>query len=615
MAAAAVLLFGVAGGLVGWKLRQVASDLKSARSILHRVETEVSDGRLAAARSDLATAQVLVARANARVYGGIEFDLVDWLPVVHQNIRSLRGSVGLAYKMVNGGVQVLASAQPLQGPGGRLELSLRHGGIPLATVVATQQATTGLASVLPAPDESPSDSLLVGPVADLQRTVQDEAVKRRAQLEVLARGMTLLDEMAGANGPRRYLIAVANTAEERGAGGMILSFGELDAAGGQFKLGPFGSVDKLTPGTHPVAAPADLPADYERRWDGYSYDSNFRQATLAADFPTVAPMLAQLYTSSTGKPVDGVIQIDPSGLAAILEGTGPVLVPGVGMVSARNVVDLTMNQAYFRFPNNDQRRDVLSNVARACFDKLLNGEYPSLRHLASALSDSVAGRHVLMWTEHQAGAQQLRFFDADGALPDPSRNYLSLTVQNMSGNKLDYYLDTAMDVRSIKAPPGDSRRFLDVTVTLHNTAPLDGTLPYVFGPFEPPLVRGRYHGVVSLYVPAGTALLGADGPAATVPAVYSEGGREAVSFEVNTDAGRTDRIVLRLALGPQLTGDGELLLVPQARIRPTSVSVHVGRGDGGGLVGRVTLDRAWLLRPDHRPVPASGPKTAEAGVD
>jgi len=603
-----VLVLGAAGLVAALRFRQAASDLRTARDILRRVEVEVSDGRLAEARSELGNAQNVIARANNRVYGGVEFDLIDWLPVVHQNVRALRSSVGLAYTMVNGGAQILTSAKSLQGPTGRLEVSLTKGSIPLSTVVDTEQATAQLASSLPGKAQKLDSNLLIGPVAKLQRSVRDEATKRRTQLEVLARGMALLDDMAGASGPRHYLIAVANTAEERGAGGMVLSYGELDAADGKFTLGKFEHVDALPPVAKPVGT--TLPDDYRQRWDGYPYATNFRQATLGADFPTVAPVLGQLYTASSGKAVDGVIQIDPAGLAAIVANTGPVDVPGLGQVTAQDLVDYSVNRAYFQFPDRDQRQSVLGDVARAAFDKLLSGEYPSLRRLASDLSDSVAGRHILMWTDDEVAATQLRFFDADGALPPASSNYLALTVQNMSGNKLDYYLGTSLDVHSVAAPAGDGRRFVDVAVRVANDAPPDGTLRYVFGPFTPNLKRGRYHGVVSLYVPTGTAFRGADGPSSTPPAVYTEGGREVVSFEIDTDAGRADTFVLHLALLPVSSDASSLLLVPQARIRPTRVTVALDQGRAGMVRGDVVLDQSWQLAPSLPAVPASGPKLA-----
>src|SRR5690606_32981303 len=105
----------------------------------------------------------------------------------------------------------------------------------------------------------------------------------------------------------------------------------------------FGDIDELAV---PGPLPDDVvPADYRTRWEGFDHLERFRQANLAADYTVVAPVLEELYRQATGLPVDGVIQIDPSGLAAILEGIGPVQVEELGEVRADNVVSLTLNEA------------------------------------------------------------------------------------------------------------------------------------------------------------------------------------------------------------------------------------------------------------------------------
>ena len=608
---AAVLI--VAGVIAALQLRRAASDLKQARDILRTVETQVTEGHLAEAQANLSHAQTIIAHANGSVYGGLEYTIIGWIPVVHQNLTAIRSSVGLAYTMVNGGSQILATAKPLQGANGRLDVSLVNGRVPLQTLVAVEAQTAQLATVLPGRDTHVSGTWLLGPVEDLQRTVHDEAVKRQSQLEVLSRGMALLDEMAGANGPQRYVIGVANTAEERGAGGMILSYGELDGANGQFTLGKFDHVDGLPPLYKPVGT--TLPDDYRARWDGFAYDTNFRQSTLSADFPTVAPVVSQLYAASTSLANNGVIQIDPAGLAAILKNTGPVQVDGVGLVGAQNVVDYSINQAYFQYPDRDARQSILGDIAHAAFAKLLAGQYPSLRQMATDISSAVAGRHILMWSQDNVAATQLRFFDADGALPAANSNYVSLAVLNLSGNKLDYYLDTSLDLRTSTTRASTSLREIDATVKITNTAPPDGTLRYVFGPFNANEVRGRYHGVVSLYVPAGTTLVGSDGQASTSPGVYSENGHEVISFEINTDAGATNTITLHLAMVPAPANDPTLVLVPQPRVRPTAVTVALTGPGSGPIQGSVVLDHAWALSPGAPPAPASGPALAGSRTD
>lgn len=606
------MILVVAGAFAALRIYRVGKDLSASRDLLAKVQNEIEEGQLGQARIDLAAAQSRLARANSSIYGGLDLSVVDWLPVVHQNVAVLRQSVSLAYTMVSSGSQILTSAAPLAGPDGKLELPLKQGGIPLQTSVATQQAVADLAQGLPsevATGGLTSEALLLPQVKGLRGSIYHQAITRKAQLTNLSHGMDLVNEMIGADGPRRYLLAIANTAEERGSGGMILSFGELDSSGGRFRLGPFGSVDKVP---LPGAVDNNLPADFKQRWDGYPYDSNWRQANLGADFPTVAPVLSQMYQASTGKPVDGVIQIDPSGVAALLRGTGPVDVPGLGTVSADDVVDFTLNRAYFQFPDRTQRQDALGDVARAALDRLLSGNYPSMRTLARALADSADGRHILMWSDDQATVQNLRYFDVQGALPPPRRRAFSLAVENMGGNKLDYYLDTALQLRSRPSPRGDVRPYIDATVTVHNAAPPDGTLPYVFGPapFYPDLRRGQYHGIVSLYVPSGTELVDPrPGPDFSEPASDSEAGHQVISFEVDVDAGATVRIPLRLALLPDQRSRS-VVLVPQPRVRPTKVSVDLVGSGGRPVKGRVPMTRTWLLMPGSRPVVAGGPTVA-----
>ena len=51
----------------------------------------------------------------------------------------------------------------------------------------------------------------------------DAAAERQPQLDAVSRGLELLGDIAGTDAPQRFLIAVANTAEMRGGGGMILA--------------------------------------------------------------------------------------------------------------------------------------------------------------------------------------------------------------------------------------------------------------------------------------------------------------------------------------------------------------------------------------------------------
>ena len=310
---ASVALLLVFGGLAAYRLAGIAQDLRRARTLIESAGNHIEQGQLGSARSELATAQRLLISANGDLYARPELDLVEWVPVVGENIQSLRGSVGIALQMVNGGKELLDLTKPLENTDGKLEVPLRHGTIPLDTVEAAQRDASALASVLPGTSEEPTSDRLLGPVADLQHKIYAQAGRRRSQLDNVGRALTILEDMAGANGPRRYLIIVANSAEMRGSGGMPLSYGVLESSGGTFSLGDFGGIDDLVLGTPIDPASLSLPQDYLTRWQGQQPTLLWRNTTLAPELSFDAPAMEAMFTAKTTLPVDGVIQIDPQG--------------------------------------------------------------------------------------------------------------------------------------------------------------------------------------------------------------------------------------------------------------------------------------------------------------
>ena len=586
----------IAGLAAGYRILRVERDLRRARSLLDQAGTSVEQGNIADAERTLGQAQDLLVHTNNDLYGSTELDIVGWIPVVNQNLDSLRSSVGVALKLASGGDRILRSGQSLQGPSGKLEVALHGGTVPLATVQDVQREVDSLANGLPARADEPSSSLLVGPVHDLQSSVFHEADRRRAQLSNVARALSLLADMAGANGDRRYLIAVANTAEMRAAGGMVLSYGVLTSSGGTFTLGDFGGIDDLALPNPVDPKSVDLPADYLTRWTGLQPTQLWRNTTLAPDFRFDAPVMEAMYAAKTNTRVDGVIQVDPAGLAAILTGTGPINVPGVGTVSADNVVDLTLNRAYLDFPDRDQRQEVLGDVAKIAFKTLTSGTFDSLRPFGEALFKAAASRHLIFYANSGDAARAAASFDADGQLPAADQqDYAALTVQNFSKNKLDYYVDTSLSLSGQRAAAQVGH--VAATITVANSAPANLASTYVTGPNGPDEQAGLYRAVVSLYVPNGARLDSVDGATKQPAALTSEAGRTLVTYQVDLPAGATSTVTLHLSLAPRpAEASYSFELVPIPRVRPTTAAVDLDLGGTNLRLATTPLDRRLVLR-------------------
>lgn len=594
------------GGAATVRLVGVAHDLRRAERLVDDASAAVTAGRLAEGSASLDEAERLLLQANESLRGSVELDLLGWLPGLHQNLQSLEDSVDVAATVIHGGTKVLDAAGPLQGPDGRLEVSMSAGAIPLDAVSAVQAEISVLTDQLLLVGDPPDPPLLVPQIRELRTAVHDEVVERRRQLGVLDRGLDLLAQVAGAEGPRRYLIAVANTAEMRGSGGMILNYGVLEGRDGTLDLTSFGRIDELAL-TEPVRDDL-VPADYLARWTGFDPLLRWRQANLSGDFTVVAPVLEAMYTKATRLPVNGVIQVDPAGLAALLDGVGPVTVPELGEVRGDNVVALTLNEAYVRFPDVEQRSDVLGDVAEAAFRKLVDGEVPSLRTLGRRLAEAVDGRHIVMHATSQRTQADLAALGADGAYPTlDGPDAMALTVQNLSGTKLDYYLDSALELTGDR--PAGELGSLTSTITLTNTAPADATTPrYIFGPLDAasPIAAGVARSLVTLYLPLGTSVEAVSGDATLEPVSTGvEAGRPYASFIVDVPAASARTVTLGLRLAPRPEGAYSLLLLPSPRVRPTSAVVDVDTEDGH-LRGTVLLDRTWSFGPvaDPAQVPA-----------
>ncbi len=602
----ALLALGILGlvvltGIAVLRLSRAGQDLRRAQDLVEVAATAIEDGRLAEARGALDQAQAIVVGTNNELYSSVELQLLGWMPVARENLDSLRDSVGLAATVIDGGRRILGAAIPLESPTGTFEVSLSDGTIPLEAVSEAEREIAGLTIQLPSAVPSSDPPFLLPQARELRTAVYAEAVDRRAQLDVLGHGLRLMEQLAGVDGPRRYLIAVANTAEMRGSGGMILNYGVLEGVNGVIDLTEFGRIDELLLST-PVS-PELVPEDYLSRWDGFDPLLRWRQANLAGDFTVVAPVLEAMYTAATGETVDGVIQVDPDGLAALLDGVGPVVVPEIGEVRGDNVVALTLNEAYVRFPGIEERSDVLGDVAEAAFTRLVDGEIPSLRTLATRLAEAVDGRHLLMHGTSAGMQDELQSFGADGTLlVDEGRDVLSLTAQNLAGNKLDYYLDTGLRL-SGALPDGDVGT-VDAEVVLTNTAPAGARRPtYIFGPgpTDVTLGAGVLRSLVTLYLPLGTSVEGVSGATLVEPAVSgTEAGRPYTSFTVDVPAGASRSVVLRLRMAPRPVGQQSLTVVPSPRVRPTALSVDIAAG-AGALAGAVELDRTWTFVPGREP--------------
>ncbi|MEA2703769.1 MAG: hypothetical protein QOD63_1714 [Actinomycetota bacterium] len=432
-----------------------------------------------------------------------------------------------------------------------------------------------------------SRAFLVPPVSravgDLEQRIVMEAIPaRRAALTA-----QLLPGNLGSDGARHYFVAFQNNAELRGTGGSVGNWGELVAEGGRLRLERFGSVDELNQaGTKPRVL--HMPPEFLQRWGEFNPDQFWQQVNVSPDFPTTARVIGDLYPQSGGRQVDGVIAVDPPGLAEMLKLTGPVSVDGwPEPVSADNVVDVMLRTAYERFPDQERVR-FLGTVARTVTEAFTSASLGSPERIGGSLGAAAGTGHLLVSLFRPDEQALMAELGADGSVGPVRGDSLLVTNQNIGGNTIDGYLRRTVHYQ-VRLDPSDDggpaqvRGSLDVT--LENQAPASGLPQAVIGPHDDRSLAGENRSYLSVYSPFVTKTATLEGRRVDLQS-QTELGRRVESARLTLLSEQTQTLRMELAGTVRLTSDGwyRLDLLHQTSLTPDRVEVSVQVPQGWTIV-------------------------------
>ena len=347
-------------------------------------------------------------------------------------------------------------------------------------------------------------------------------------------------------GPSTYAVLAANNAEMR-AGGMILQVGLLHSEQGRLSAGGFRSTGDLT-----LKRRVEVPPQIRALYGWLHPGTEWRNVGSSPNFPTVAPVYAAMAERSGLGAVDGVMQVDVVGVRALLEVSGPVTIAGRSY-GARNVERLVMHDLYSAFGGEQvERRHEFSRLAAEAF-RALNERSSRPADLVRALRGAAQGRHLLAWSRRPVEQRGWRGLGVDGPM---KRDGLMLTVQNHTGNKLDWFLRPSMTLR-VEDGPGPFRR-LHLRIQILNPTP-DGESAYVAG--DGKLVRpGDHRALVAVYLPGWASQVRI--PGRKIAVVGPDGPSHVIGTRVDIAQGATVTIDVEFSAPP---GVHRILLTPSAR--------------------------------------------------
>ena len=423
---------------------------------------------------------------------------------------------------------------------------------------------------------------LVGPVRTRVDDFAEQVADASADADVAVDAVRVAPALFGGDGDRRYLVLFTTPAQARGLGGFIGNYGELSAIDGDVELTRSGRL-RSELGPPPGGEPYEIsgPADYLARWGRFDPGESIQDITFSPDFPTVGRIWEEVYPQVPGgDTLDGVIMVDPFGLAGLLQLTGPIQVPGrAEPLTADNAADFLLREQYADFQEGrTERVEFLDDATRITFEKLTEGDIPSPRTVIDVLGPLVRGGHLAVHGVADAEKALFERTDIDDAFPEVQGDFGSLTGQNAGNSKIDAYVRRAVDYDVVVDP---DQGLIDATVTIEltNDAPPMGLPTVVLENRLPGRPDGTASSLLSWYTPLELESITVDGTEASAER-STELDRNVFSRLIDIPPSGTATVVLRLR-GTHLDGDRYRLdLARQPTVNVDELTVSVSGSDG-----------------------------------
>ncbi len=485
--------------LVVWAVLGVWSAVSGARAALvgrDQIQTVFDEHDLEAIARGDADDELREAQESfddaAGSLGGWRVAPARWLPVIGRQLRSGHKLSVAASEMIDIGLGLTAEVRTISDRLDAGDLGITDALVEVAAPLAEMQQRAEAIDLGP-------DEALVGPLASARRTGQlryDELVDGLARASDGAQGLAAFLE-----GPSRYLLFAANTAQMQSGMGGLLSIGVVEVHNGDITVSGVRSVSDLPP----PATPVPLEADYAARWGWL--DPNLAWSSLGTTprFDITASTAAAMWEATGAEPVDGVLAVDPVALSAVVSATGPVRIEGQ-QYGAGALLDYLVHGQYLTLTEDiyenwqtfaiaqAERRDHLASIAAQVVANITSDDVDGFDVMIQ-LADAARGRHVMFWSMDEVQQNAWRAAGVSGELEVDS---MLLSLVNRSATKADFYVSM---VATISIEESETVTEVVVEVEVTNAVPF-GEPRYVAGPHpESDLSYGDHLAIVALNLP------------------------------------------------------------------------------------------------------------------
>ena len=308
-------------------------------------------------------------------------------------------------------------------------------------------------------------------LAEARDTALAETQPVITAVDALDRIAPFLPDALGGQGVRRYLVAIGNQAEMRAAGGAPLTLVLVEFDNGRISLPVQGQTStQLFP---PLNAPV--------QWFGPGYNPFFvknqrnRPFVVTNTHPNMlfaGQEMAQAWAGGGYPQVDGVITLDLTAIAAVLDATGPVESAAYGTVTGDQIGEILLVDAYSDFGQSEAlaRQQANQELLDTLLTRLLGGE--DLVAAAQAIASTAPGRHFQVWMRDSRLENLAIDSGAAGLVQDPEiGDWSAMYTQNGNQSKTDVFQQRNTLVWVTLAEDGSAR--VNQQLTMTNATPAD----------------------------------------------------------------------------------------------------------------------------------------------
>lgn len=470
---------------------------------------EVDNLRAAAANKDLGALSVSIGKAADAIEmadSSAKDPLVQLFsntPIVGNDIRaaSVVASDGRMVLLAAEEVTLVASQLIKAGIGkealqdSALVASLRDGMSQMD--LAVQKLNTDLQGI----DETQLHFGLDTRIKSAKELVSSFAIASSRLTPLVQVGTTVIEQP----GKKRWFISIQNLAELRGTGGITGAFAVITTNNGKMKLEEYGSDKVLL---------SDGRIDYESFPEELRYLwgvdlADWRDINASAHAPYGARLLADGWEQLRGAKVDGVMFIGQGVVSQLSGAVGPIETRGV-TVDKDNAVEFFAKEIYAKFTNVKDKDDVVGELAKEMFSRLVDGKVSGGGLFAAAANDKTGDR-IMAWSRDKETQQIFSKYQVSGEVPTAFGPHVFVTVNNAGGNKLDAYTtlkaDYLLGICNVDTFTGYQGRKSRVSVEVTNSSPnglpkyVDMRLDDSFGEARP---KGSNRLLVTIYGPVGS---------------------------------------------------------------------------------------------------------------